>query len=210
MSMRESLLNNFKKLAELGLNKGTSGNASVRTDKGFLVTPSGIAVEQMSATSMVEVDMNGQAISAGKPSSEWRFHRDIYQARPEIQAIVHTHSMFATSLSCLRQNIPPFHYMIAVAGGKDIRCAEYALFGTQELSDAAIVALENRKACLLANHGMIALGKTLDQAVSIAVEVETLCEQYWRALQVGQPHILSDQEMADVFEQFKDYGNWNK
>ncbi len=208
--MRESLLNNFKKLAELGLNKGTSGNASVRTDKGFLVTPSGMAVEQMSATSMVEVDMNGQAISAGKPSSEWRFHRDIYQARPEIQAIVHTHSMFATSLSCLRQNIPPFHYMIAVAGGKDIRCAEYALFGTQALSDAAIVALENRKACLLANHGMIALGKTLDQAVSVAVEVETLCEQYWRALQVGQPHILSDQEMADVFEQFKDYGNWNK
>ncbi len=210
MSMRESLLNNFKKLAELGLNKGTSGNASIRTDKGFLVTPSGMAIEQMSAASMVEVDMTGQAISAGKPSSEWRFHRDIYQARPEIQAIVHTHSMFATSLSCLRQNIPPFHYMIAVAGGKDIRCAEYALFGTQELSDAAIMALENRKACLLANHGMIALGKTLDQAVSIAVEVETLCEQYWRALQVGQPHILSDQEMADVFEQFKDYGNWNK
>ena len=210
MSMRESLLNNFKKLAELGLNKGTSGNASIRTDKGFLVTPSGMAVEQMSAASMVEVDMAGQAISAGKPSSEWRFHRDIYQARPEIQAIVHTHSMFATSLSCLRQNIPPFHYMIAVAGGKDIRCAEYALFGTQELSDAAIVALENRKACLLANHGMIALGKTIDQAVSVAVEVETLCEQYWRALQVGQPHILSDQEMADVFEQFKDYGNWNK
>jgi L-fuculose-phosphate aldolase len=210
MSMRESLLNNFKKLAELGLNKGTSGNASVRTDKGFLVTPSGMAVEQISAASMVEVDMNGQAISAGKPSSEWRFHRDIYQARSEAQAIVHTHSMFATSLSCLRQNIPPFHYMIAVAGGKDIRCAEYALFGTQELSDAAIVALENRKACLLANHGMIALGKTLDQAVSVAVEVETLCEQYWRALQVGQPHILSDQEMADVFEQFKDYGNWNK
>jgi L-fuculose-phosphate aldolase len=208
--MRESLLTNFKKLADLGLNKGTSGNASVRTDKGFLVTPSGMAVEQMSAASMVEVDMTGQAISAGKPSSEWRFHRDIYQARPEIQAIVHTHSMFATSLACLRQNIPPFHYMIAVAGGKDIRCAEYALFGTQELSDAAIVALENRKACLLANHGMIALGKTLDQAVSIAVEVETLCEQYWRALQVGQPHILSDQEMADVFEQFKDYGNWNK
>lgn len=210
MSMRESLLNNFKKLAELGLNKGTSGNASIRTDKGFLVTPSGMAIEQMSAASMVEVDMTGQAISAGKPSSEWRFHRDIYQARPEIQAIVHTHSMFATSLSCLRQNIPPFHYMIAVAGGKDILCAKYALFGTQALSDAAIVALENRKACLLANHGMIALGKTLDQALSVAVEVETLCEQYWRALQVGQPYILSDQEMADVFEQFKDYGNWNQ
>ena len=208
--MRESLLNNFKKLAELGLNKGTSGNASVRTDKGFLVTPSGMAIEQLSAANMVEVNMAGQAISAGKPSSEWRFHRDIYQARPEVHAIVHTHSMFATSLSCLRQDIPPFHYMIAVAGGKDIRCAEYALFGTQALSDAAIGALQDRKACLLANHGMIAIGKTLDQALSVAMEVETLCEQYWRALQVGQPKILSDQEMAEVFEQFKDYGNWNK
>ena len=208
--MRESLLNNFKKLAELGLNKGTSGNASIRTDKGFLVTPSGMAIEQLSAANMVEVSMAGQAISAGRPSSEWRFHRDIYQARPEVHAIVHTHSMFVTSLSCLRQDIPPFHYMIAVAGGKDIRCAEYALFGTQALSDAAIVALEGRKACLLANHGMIALGKTLDQAVSLAMEVETLCEQYWRALQVGQPKILSEAEMAQVFEQFKDYGNWNK
>jgi len=208
--MRESLLTNFKKLAELGLNKGTSGNASVRIDKGFLVTPSGMNVDKMSAASMVEVDMTGKTISAGKPSSEWRFHRDIYQAKPEVHGIVHTHSMFATSLSCLRQDIPPFHYMIAVAGGKDIRCAEYALFGTQALSDAAIVALQDRKACLLANHGMIALGKTLDQAVSVAAEVETLCEQYWRALQVGQPRILSDQEMADVFEQFKDYGNWNK
>ena len=208
--MRESLLNNFKKLAELGLNKGTSGNASVRTDKGFLVTPSGMAIEQLSAANMVEVNMAGQAISAGKPSSEWRFHRDIYQARPEVHAIVHTHSMFATSLSCLRQDIPPFHYMIAVAGGKDIRCSEYALFGTQALSDAAIAALQDRKACLLANHGMIAIGKTLDQALSVAMEVETLCEQYWRALQIGQPKILSDQEMAEVFEQFKDYGNWSK
>lgn len=208
--MRESLLSNFKKLADLGLNKGTSGNASVRTDKGFLVTPSGMNVDKMSAESMVEVDMTGRTISAGKPSSEWRFHRDIYQARPEVNAIVHTHSMFATTISCLRQDIPPFHYMIAVGGGKDIRCAEYALFGTQALSDAAIVALQGRKACLLANHGMIALGKSLDQAVSVAVEVETLCEQYWRALQVGQPKILSDQQMIEVFDQFKDYGNWNK
>lgn len=208
--MRETLLHNFKKLTELGLNKGTSGNASVRTDKGFLVTPSGMAIDQLSPANMVEVNMAGQAISAGKPSSEWRFHRDIYQARPEVHAIVHTHSMFATSLSCLRQDIPPFHYMIAVVGGKDIRCAEYALFGTQALSDATIVALQDRKACLLANHGMIALGKTLDQAVNVAMEVETLCEQYWRALQVGQPKILSNQEMAEVFEQFKDYGNWNK
>lgn len=210
MSARESLLNNFKKLADLGLNKGTSGNASLRTKQGFLVTPSGTPIQQLTAESMVEVDMTGQAISVGKPSSEWRFHRDIYLARPEVGAVVHTHSMFATSLSCLRNDIPPFHYMIAVAGGTDIRCAEYALFGTQALSDAAITALEGRKACLLANHGMIALGKTIEQAVDIAVEVETLCEQYWRALQIGQPHILSDEEMAEVFEQFKGYGSWSK
>ncbi len=210
MSARESLLNNFKKLADLGLNKGTSGNASLRTKQGFLVTPSGTPIQQLTAESMVEVDMTGQAISVGKPSSEWRFHRDIYLARPEVGAVVHTHSMFATSLSCLRNDIPPFHYMIAVAGGTDIRCAEYALFGTQALSDVAITALQGRKACLLANHGMIALGKTIEQAVDIAVEVETLCEQYWRALQIGQPHILSDEEMAEVFEQFKGYGSWSK
>lgn len=208
--MRNSLLKNFQKLAALGLNRGTSGNASVREGDGFLVTPSGMAVEAMSPASMVEMNWQGQPTSAGKPSSEWRFHRDIYLARPEIGAIVHTHSMFATSLSCLRQDIPPFHYMIAVAGGKDIRCAEYALFGTQALSDAAIIALKERKACLLANHGMIALGKTLEQAVDIALEVETLCEQYWRALQVGKPHLLSDKEMAEVFEQFKGYGSWSK
>jgi len=208
--MRNALLKSFQKLAQLGLNRGTSGNASIRTPNGFLVTPSGTPVEQLTADSMVEVDMSGQAMSAGKPSSEWRFHRDIYQAKPEVNAIMHTHAMFSTSLSCLRQNIPPFHYMIAVAGGKDIRCAEYALFGTQALSDAAIIALQDRRACLLANHGMIAVGKSLDQAVDITLEVETLCEQYWRALQVGQPHILSDEEMAGVFEQFKDYGNWNK
>lgn len=210
MSARESLLNNFKKLADLGLNKGTSGNASLLTKQGFLVTPSGTPIQQLTAESMVEVDMTGQAISVGKPSSEWRFHRDIYLARPEVGAVVHTHSMFATSLSCLRNDIPPFHYMIAVAGGTDIRCAEYALFGTQALSDVAITALQGRKACLLANHGMIALGKTIEQAVDIALEVETLCEQYWRALQIGQPHILSDEEMAEVFEQFKGYGSWSK
>lgn len=208
--MRNSLLKNFQKLAALGLNRGTSGNASVREGDGFLITPSGMAVEAMSPASMVEMNWEGQPTSLGKPSSEWRFHRDIYLARPEIGAIVHTHSMFATSLSCLRQDIPPFHYMIAVAGGKDICCAEYALFGTQALSDAAIIALKERKACLLANHGMIALGGTLEQAVDIALEVETLCEQYWRALQVGKPHLLSDKEMAEVFEQFKGYGSWNK
>lgn len=207
---REALLNSALALQALGLNQGTSGNASVRHGDGFLITPSGIPIDEMNAYSMVEMNMHGEAISTGKPSSEWRFHRDIYQARPEVGAVIHTHSTFATTLACLRKDIPPFHYMIAVAGGDTIRCAGYALFGTQALSDLAIKALKERHACLLANHGMITVGKTLQQALDIAKEVETLCEQYWRALQIGEPHILSGEEMQDVFEQFKGYGNWNK
>lgn len=125
-----------------------------------------------------------------------------------MNAVVHTHSMFATTLACLQREIPAFHYMIAVAGGNSIRCASYALFGSQALSDAALVALQGRKACLLANHGMIALGRDLTEALSIAVEVENLAEQYWRALQLGMPYILDDDEMQAVFRQFKGYGNW--
>ena len=207
---RESLLKSMQTLQELGLNRGTSGNASVRQDSGFIVTPSGMAIRDMTGTHMVEMNMEGEAISAGKPSSEWRFHRDIYLARPEINAVVHTHSMFATTLACLQKEIPPFHYMIAIAGGGNVRCSEYKLFGTQALSDAAIMALRDRKACLLAKHGMIAIGSNLQQAMDIAIEVEGLCEQYWRALQISTPENLTSEEMDEVFEQFKDYGNWNK
>jgi L-fuculose-phosphate aldolase len=146
--------------------------------------------------------------NAKKPSSEWRFHRDILQSRTDVNAIVHTHSMFATTLACLHKDIPPFHYMIAVVGGDTIRCAPYALFGSQALSDNALTALIDRKACLLANHGMIALGKDLDDALAVTIEVENLCEQYWRALQLGEPHILSEAEMRDVFQQFRGYGKW--
>ena len=205
----EALFNSALALQASGLNQGTSGNASVRYGEGFLVTPSGMPPNDMNASSMVEMNMRGEAISPGKPSSEWRFHRDIYQAKPEVGAVIHTHSMFATTLACLREDIPPFHYMIAVAGGETIRCADYALFGTQALSDHAIKALNDRHACLLANHGMITVGKTLSQALYIAKEVETLCEQYWRALQIGEPNILSAQEMQDVFKQFKGYGKWS-
>jgi L-fuculose-phosphate aldolase len=207
---REDLLNSTLALQALGLNQGTSGNASVRHGEGYLITPSGMPINEMSANSMVEMNMHGEAIGAGKPSSEWRFHRDIYQARPEVGAVIHTHSMFATTLATLRLEIPAFHYMIAVVGGDTIRCSDYALFGTQRLSDSAIEALKDRRACLLANHGMIAVGKTLQQALDVALEVETLCEQYWRALQIGKPSILSAEEMRAVFDQFKDYGNWNK
>ena len=208
--MRAQLLAIAQQLSELGLNKGTSGNVSVRHEDGFLITPSGMDITDIQTSSMVMMSMDGAPKSDGKPSSEWRFHRDIYQAKPHVGAVVHTHSMFATTLACLQKDIPPFHYMIAIAGGDSIPCAPYALFGTQALSDAAITALKDRKACLLANHGMIAIGKDLKQALAITQEVETLCEQYWRALQIGEPYLLSKQEMAEVFEQFKGYGNWNQ
>ncbi len=208
--LRQHLLAIARKLSETGLNRGTSGNASVRVNDGFLVTPSGMSVETMTPHDMVQMDFDGRAHGQGKPSSEWRFHRDILAARPEVGAVIHTHSMFATTLACLRRDIPPFHYMIALAGGSDIRCAPYALFGSQALSDAAVAALQGRKACLLANHGMIALGRDLDEAFTVAHEVETLCEQYWRALQVGKPHLLSTAEMAQVMEQFKGYGRWKE
>jgi L-fuculose-phosphate aldolase len=210
--MRESLLKTAQKLIELGLNKGTAGNVSVRLndngEDGFLVTPSGMAVEDMTPDSMVKMQFDGSFEQDKKPSSEWRFHRDILQSRTDVNAIVHTHSMFATTMACLHKDIPPFHYMIAVVGGDSIRCAPYALFGSQVLSDNALSALQDRKACLLANHGMIALGRDLEDVLAMTVEVENLCEQYWRTLQLGEPHILSEAEMREVFQQFKGYGKW--
>ena len=210
---REQLLKIAQKLIATGLNKGTAGNASVRCEGGFLVTPSGMAVEDMSASSMIKMQFDGsyeaEKIQPNiKPSSEWRFHCDILKSRPEINAVIHTHSMFATTLACLHKDIPPFHYMIAVTGADTIRCAPYALFGSQALSDNALAALIDRKACLLANHGMIALGRDLGDALAVTIEVENLCEQYWRALQLGEPHILSEAEMREVFQQFKGYGKW--
>ena len=207
--MREALLKIAQNLIETGLNKGTAGNASVRHEGGFLVTPSGMEVAEMTPASMVQMQFDGSFEANKTPSSEWRFHRDILQNRSEINAIVHTHSMFATTLACLHRQIPPIHYMIAVTGGDTIRCAPYALFGSQALSDNALAALQDRKACLLANHGMIVLGRDLDEALSISVEVENLCEQYWRVLQLNpNPPILTEVEMREVFQQFKGYGKW--
>ena len=209
-TVREHLLATTRKLSELGLNRGTSGNASVREGESFLITPSGMEVEAMTPHDMVMMDFKGEHKGERKPSSEWRFHLDILKARPEVGAVIHTHSMFATTLACLRRDIPPFHYMIALTGSDTIRCAPYALFGSQALSDNALKALKGSRACLLANHGMIVLGEDLDRALATAVEVETLCEQYWRALQVTEPYLLTKQEMAEVFEQFKGYGKWAK
>jgi L-fuculose-phosphate aldolase len=172
----------------------------------WLVTPSGVPVDKLSADAMVLMDFTGKPASDGKPSSEWHFHKDILMARSEVGAVVHTHSRFATAFSCLQLDIPAFHYMIAAAGGDSIRCCPYALFGSQALSDLALIALKDRKACLLGNHGMIAVGKDLSTALALAVEVESLCEQYWTALQLGQPNILSSSQMAEVLEKFTTYG----
>jgi L-fuculose-phosphate aldolase len=212
---RQQLLDISRDLSRLGLNRGTSGNASVRVNNddgqpGFLITPSGMAVEQMTADDMVWMDFSANWVGDKQPSSEWRFHLDILQHKPQMNAVIHTHSMFAATLSTFRRDIPSFHYMIALAGGDSIRCAPYALFGSQLLSDLALAALYDRKACLLANHGMIAIGESLDKALRIAEEVETLCEQYLRALQIGEPHLLTYEEMREVQEKFKGYGDWAK
>ena len=189
-----------------GLNRGTSGNVSARLAEGFLVTPSGMPSAGLKAEQIVRVDWSGSHAGVLSPSSEWRIHRDIYQARPEVNAVVHVHSPFAVSLACLRTGIPAFNYMVAVAGGKDIRCAEYATFGTQALSEHVLQALAGRKACLMANHGQVVVGSDLNRAVALAVEVESLCEQYWRASLMGPPVLLSETEMDEVLERFKSYG----
>ena len=194
------------RLEALGLNRGSSGNLSVRADDGLVVTPSGVAPAALTAEAMVAMTIDGVWPEGRQPSSEWRFHRDIYRARGEVGAVVHVHSPFATALACLGREIPAFHYMVAVAGGESIRCAPYATFGTQDLSDHALAALDGRRACLLANHGLIAVGADLDGAVRMTIEVESLAEQYWRALQVGEPVLLDATEMAVVLEKFASYG----
>jgi L-fuculose-phosphate aldolase len=204
--LRREIIATALRMNALAINRGKSGNVSARVKGGFLITPTGLAYESTRPGDVVAVTLDGEARGSRLPSSEWRFHRDIYATRSDAAAIVHAHSPFATTLACLGREIPPFHYMIAIAGGKDIRCAPYATFGTQELSDHALKALTGRKACLLANHGMIALESTLARALALAVEIEALAEQYWRALQIAEPRLLSDAEMAVVSEKFRTYG----
>jgi L-fuculose-phosphate aldolase len=205
-TLQSAVLECAQAMNACGINKGTAGNVSARTDGGFIVTPTGMGYARAVPDDMVFVAMDCVPHGVCKPSSEWRFHRDIYGHRPEAGAIVHTHSPFATSLACLGLEIPPFHYMIARFGGATVRCADYATFGTQALSDAMLKALEDRSACLMAQHGMVVFGRDLDQALAHAVELEALCEQYWRVLQVGTPRLLSDEEMAAVLEKFRTYG----
>src|SRR5690606_32243081 len=188
-------------------NQGTSGNASARWQDGLLITPSGVDYEAMRPGDVVFLRADGSWDGPLRPSSEWCFHRDIMAARPEVGAILHAHSPYATTLACLGRAIPAFHYMVAVAGGDSIRCAPYATFGSQALSDHALAALEGRKACLLANHGMVALGEDVAAALRLAVEGETLAAQYWRCLQVGEPNLLPAAEMERVLQKFRSYGS---
>jgi len=204
--LRSEMVRITKQLDQLGLNRGSSGNLSVRFRDGMLITPSGMGAEGLSGGDIVFVQMDGTTQGRWQPSSEWLFHRDIYAQRAEVDAIMHTHSVAATALACLRRDIPPFHYMIALMGGDNIRCAQYATFGTQALSDNALRALKDRKACLLSNHGMIAAGENLAEAFRIAVEVETLSEMYLRALQAGGAVLLTAEEFKAAQQRFTGYG----
>jgi len=204
--LREQIVAACKRLDSSGLNRGTSGNVSCREGEHFLITPTGVPVDEITPSKIVSLDFEGKVMGPGKPSSEWQFHSAIFKARPEINAVVHTHAPHATALACLREDLPPFHYMIAIAGGDSVRCAPYALFGTDTLSQHAVTALADRKACLLANHGMITLGRNLDEAMAVAIELESLCQQYLIARQVGHPVLLSADEMRAVIERFKSYG----
>jgi len=205
-ALREALVAAGRRLVARGLTQGSSGNLSVRLPGvGFLITPSGVACDALGPGDMVAMTSAGEVVGRGRPSSEWRMHRDIYAARGAARAIVHAHPGHATALACLGRGIPAFHYMVAVAGGTDIACADYATFGTQALSDRVLAALDGRCACLMANHGMICFGGDVDAALSLAIEVEALAAQYWRALQIGEPVLLSDDEMAQVLRRFDDY-----
>jgi L-fuculose-phosphate aldolase len=205
-TIRREMIATCIQMIDIGVNLGKSGNISVRVDGGFLITPSGVPYDEMKPEDIVFMKPDASHQGPRKPSTEWRFHRDIMSKKPEVGAVIHLHSMFCTSLSILRREIPAVHYMIAAAGGPTVPCVPYVTWGTQELADYILRALENRTACLLANHGMVCIGPNLKKAAWLAVEIEALAAQYWRALQVGVPHVLPDDEIGRVMEKFKSYG----
>ena len=206
MELREQLIETAIAMNACGINRGTSGNLSVRMDGGFLITPSAMGYSELVPEDIVAMNLEGEWGGSNKPSSEWRFHRDIYRHRADARAILHAHPVFCTTLACQGRPIPAFHYMVAVAGGKDIRCAAYATFGTQELSDHVLIALIDRRACLMANHGLLCLEQDLPRALALATEIEQLAQIYHQCLTVGEPVILDDEEMETVLEKFKNYG----
>ena len=209
LELRRSIVGSCQAMNALGINQGTSGNISARYEDVMLITPSGVPYDEMSTSDIARMPIDGEYGSWDgpmQPSSEWRFHLDIMRARPEVGSVVHTHSTYATTLAICGKEIPAIHYMIAAAGGPTIRVAPYATYGTKELSENALRALEDRTCCLLANHGMIATGPNLKRAMWLAVELETLSKQYYLALQIGGAQILSDAEIGHIVEKFKSYG----
>ncbi|MDQ3334611.1 MAG: class II aldolase/adducin family protein [Myxococcota bacterium] len=207
MRLRDELVATAKQMSQLGLTPGMSGNVSVRSPAGLLVTPSGMPYGDLVPDDCVEIKHDG-ALRPGQrtPSSEWELHRDILGARQDVQAIVHTHSLYCTSISTLRRPIPAIHYMVVLAGSDEVPCADYATFGSEQLALNAVSALRGGSACLLANHGMVALGPSLASALKLAAEVETLAGQYWHAAQIGQPHVLDHDELERVRARFAEYG----
>ncbi|HVV85332.1 MAG TPA: class II aldolase/adducin family protein [Kofleriaceae bacterium] len=207
LALRERLVATARRMSDLGLTPGLSGNASVRTASGFLITPSAMPYADLHADDLVELRADGTARPDQRtPSSEWQLHRDLLAARPGVEAIVHTHSLYCTSIACLRRSIPAVHYMIALAGTDEIPCADYATYGSAELAANVLRALGTGDACLMANHGMVALGRTLDAALRLAAEVETLAGQYWHASAIGTPHVLPADELARVRAKFATHG----
>ncbi|WP_019626202.1 L-fuculose-phosphate aldolase [Thioalkalivibrio sp. ALJT] len=205
-ALREALITTALETNRRGLNQGTSGNVSVRLGDGMLITPSGVPYEALRPEDLVFVDANGHWEGSLRPSSEWHFHRAILQERRELAAVIHVHSVHASVVAIQGRDIPALHYMVAAAGGHSIRCAPYATFGTEALSQHALEALRDRTACLLANHGMIATGANLERALWLAEEVELLAQQYVLSLQIGGPQLLDDAEMERVLAKFRDYG----
>lgn len=201
--VREEMIETCREMNRNGLNQGTSGNLSHRVPGGLLITPTSLRYEKMVPKDIVEMTFAGTYSGRRRPSSEWRFHRDILARRQDVNVVLHTHSTYATTLAAHARGIPAFHYMVAVAGGIDIRCAPYACFGTQDLSDRALEALEGRMACLLGHHGLIVLADSLEKAMWRAVEVETLAKMYVHALAIGEPSVLTADQMAQVIEQMR-------
>lgn len=204
---RQAVVVAARRLVTLGLSHGTTGNVSVRVPGGLFITPSGMPYDRITARDVVRLDAaGGRARGSRTPSTEWRMHCDVYEARPDAGAVVHAHPTYATTIACLRRDLPAVHYMVAAAGGHSVRCARYATFGTAELSTAALHALADRKACLLANHGLLALGADAEDALRIAEEVERVAELYWRTLAAGTPVLLDESEMQRVVDRFTSYG----
>jgi len=207
VSKKQKLIEACNKISRLGLIKGSSGNLSLRIDtERYLLTSSGCSLEHLKDQDIVTMSIDGKIISGENPSSEWMIHGDLYKERSDIRSIVHTHSKYVCVLACLHKELPPFHYMVAIAGGENIRCCPYELFGTKKLSNNVIEAMKNRNACLMANHGLVVGSSSLENSVYIAEEVESLCEQYVNALAIGNVQLLSQKQMKDVLEKFKNYG----